>query len=222
MTLFRDLLRISSQFVEKQKGYWDHTAWLSLLKDAQEKGVQLTADMQTYLGTIVQSMKKIYETSSFKQGFGKGLSDITKVMYEQTVSFVEQTKGKWDHEGWEGFLKDLQKMGITITEEGRAYLGELLEAARKFYVNLPTKGDEVISATDEASQVVAATIVAAVAATVENPESAKTVTKAVEKVPEVTEKKPRGRKPAAPKVEPAAKKTAKTPAKSPGRKKTAK
>ncbi|MBF0464735.1 MAG: hypothetical protein HQK88_09145 [Nitrospirae bacterium] len=204
MTLFRDLLRISSQFVEKQKGYWDHNAWLSLLKDAQEKGLQLTSDMQTYLGTIVQSMKRIYETSSFKQGFGKGFSDATKVMYEQTVNFVEQTKGKWDHAGWEGFIKELQQKGINMTEEGRAYLGELLEAAKKFYITLPTRSVEDKPAESENPP-------STTAAEVEKPAAPETE-------PTTVEKKPRVRKTAAPKADSDTKKTTK----SPGRKKTVK
>ncbi|MEO5357795.1 MAG: hypothetical protein H7844_10915 [Nitrospirae bacterium YQR-1] len=180
MTLFRDLLRISSQFVEKQKGYWDNNAWLNLLKDAQEKGVQLTGDMQAYLGTIVEAMKRIYETASIKQGLGKSLAEVTKVTYEQTVSFIEQTKGKWDHAGWEKFVKDVQQKGIALTEESRAYLGELLEAARKFYITLPAKGvPEMTEITPAAEKKATESAPASVEepTTVENPKTAETVSK---------------------------------------------
>ena len=31
--------------------------------------------------------------------------------------FVERHKGAWDHAKWEGLLSDIQKKGVSVTEE---------------------------------------------------------------------------------------------------------
>ncbi len=59
MALFEDLIKFSSQFVERQKGIWDHNAWLGFLLDVQKTGIALTDEMQNYLGLILESMRKL-------------------------------------------------------------------------------------------------------------------------------------------------------------------
>lgn len=137
MTIFDELIKRTSQFVEKQKGIWDHTKWQGFLSDIQEKGVNLTEETRNYLGSVVESMKKFYENSS---DTGKKLMGIVS---DQVAQFVEKTKGKWDHLGWEKFVKDIQKKGIDLTDETRSNLGVILESAKRFYSNLPLKAPEV-------------------------------------------------------------------------------
>ncbi len=45
MAIFDDLIKRASEFVEKQKGAWDHSKWQEFLSDAQKKGVKLTEDI---------------------------------------------------------------------------------------------------------------------------------------------------------------------------------
>ncbi|MBF0556369.1 MAG: hypothetical protein HQK96_17770, partial [Nitrospirae bacterium] len=45
----------------------------------------------------------------------------------------KKTQGTWDHMGWELFIKDLQKRGLSLTEEATTYLGGVLEAAKELY-----------------------------------------------------------------------------------------
>ena len=137
MTIFDELIKRTSQFVEKQKGIWDHTKWQGFLSDIQEKGVNLTEETRNYLGSVVESMKKFYENSS---DTGKKLMGIVS---DQVAQFVEKTKGKWDHLGWEKFVKDIQKKGIDLTDETRSNLGVILESAKRFYSNLPLKAPKV-------------------------------------------------------------------------------
>ncbi len=131
MAIFDDLIKRASEFVEKQKGAWDHSKWQDFLSDAQKKGVKLTEEMQNNIGQLLESIKKFYESSTDtgKKGI-ENLSDLT-------AKFIEKTKGQWEHLEWEKFVKDIQQKGIDLTEETRSFLGEILENSKKFYFSLP-------------------------------------------------------------------------------------
>ncbi len=126
MVGFDVLVDLAGKFVESQKGVWEHTAWLGFLSDVQKKGVELTDDTKTYLGLVLEGMKKVYEATAAT----KGISDLT-------VDFIKKTKGIWDQSGLEIYLKDLQKKGHDLTDETRSYIGEVIEASRKVYTVLP-------------------------------------------------------------------------------------
>ncbi len=141
MALFDDLIKKSSEFVEKQKGIWDHTAWTNFISDSQKKGVKLTEDMQNYLGTVLESMKKFYSTSTIgkdvSDNIGSSAEKIMSVVSEQTSKYIQKTKGVWDHSGWENFLKDIQNKGVELTEETKSFIGDMLESVKKFYTSIP-------------------------------------------------------------------------------------
>ncbi|MBF0459330.1 MAG: hypothetical protein HQK99_15680 [Nitrospirae bacterium] len=136
---FEDLIELASKFVEQQGGKWDHTAWLEFLSNIQKKGFYLSNDMQSYLGSMLESMKKLYTSVS-------STTEIQNIMLgisENTINFIKKTQGTWDHTGWELFIKDLQKGGLSLTEETTTYLGGMLEAARELYtfpIKVPGKG----------------------------------------------------------------------------------
>ncbi|WP_420266884.1 hypothetical protein [Candidatus Magnetominusculus dajiuhuensis] len=126
---FEDLIELASKFVEQQGGKWDHTAWLEFLSNIQRKGFYLSNDMQSYLGSMLESMKKLYSSVS-------STAEIQNIMLgisENTINFIKKTQGTWDHMGWELFIKDLQKRGLSLTEETTTYLGGVLEAAKELY-----------------------------------------------------------------------------------------
>ncbi|QWR77740.1 hypothetical protein [Candidatus Magnetomonas plexicatena] len=127
---FEELIERASKFVESQGGKWDHMAWLEFLSDMQKQGFNLSHDMQSYLGSMLESMKKLYGTVMSTKGFENVLLDIS----ENTISFIKKTKGTWDHIGWEAFIKDVQKTGVSLTEETTTYLGGVLEAAKELYM----------------------------------------------------------------------------------------
>ncbi len=129
MASFDDLIELSTKFVAQQGGKWDHTAWLEFLSDIQKMGYNLTHDMQSYLGSMLESMKKLYGTTTATTG----LESIILGIANNTVNFIKQTRGMWDHQGWETFLKELQKKGVDLTEESTTYLGGILEAAKELY-----------------------------------------------------------------------------------------
>ncbi|MEO5357476.1 MAG: hypothetical protein H7844_09280 [Nitrospirae bacterium YQR-1] len=127
---FEELMERASKFVELQGGKWDHMAWLEFLSEMQKQGFHLSHDMQSYLGSMLESMKKLYGTFMSTKGFENVLLDIS----ESTIIFIKKTKGTWDHVGWEAFIKDVQKTGISLTEETTTYLGGVLEAAKELYM----------------------------------------------------------------------------------------
>ncbi len=127
MVGFDVLVDLAGKFVESQKGVWEHTAWLGYLSDVQKKGDEMTDDTKTYLGLVLEGMKKVYKATADT----KGISDLT-------VDFIKKTKGVWDQSGLEAYLKDLQKKGYDLTDETRSYIGEVIEASRKVYTVLPS------------------------------------------------------------------------------------
>ena len=47
--------------------------------------------------------------------------------------FVTTQKGIWDHGAWTNFLSEVQTQGFDISGDLQPYLGELLEAMKRFY-----------------------------------------------------------------------------------------
>jgi chromosome segregation ATPase len=59
-SLFDDVLNSAKEFVEKHKGTWDHAKWESFLSDIKKKGVSVTEDMSNTVGSVLESIKKLY------------------------------------------------------------------------------------------------------------------------------------------------------------------
>jgi len=49
------------------------------------------------------------------------------------AKFVVDHKGQWEHEDWEAFVGEAQKLGIEDNDENKRELGNILEAAKGFY-----------------------------------------------------------------------------------------
>ena len=132
MTLFNDLIKRASQFVEKQKGVWDHSKWQAFLSELQQKGDEMTEEMKDHLGVVLESMKKYYKNATVT---GRKMhAEIS----DQAAKLVEKTRGKWEHLDWEKFVADIQKKGVELTEEAKKDLGDVLESAKKFYSVMPS------------------------------------------------------------------------------------
>src|SRR3990172_433973 len=136
MARFDDLVKQAFDFVETRQGMWDHNGWLNFLGDVQNKGVQLTDEIQGYLGLILDSIKK------FNQNVADAKERIIEAICEEIVCFIEQTSGIWDHAGWENFLSSVTNKGILLSEEAISQLGSILEAAKLLYKSLPVDFNE--------------------------------------------------------------------------------
>ncbi|MBF0565943.1 MAG: hypothetical protein HQK89_11925 [Nitrospirae bacterium] len=126
---FDDLIELATKFVEQQGGKWDHAAWLEFLSEIQKNGYNLSHDMQSYLGSMLESLKKVHGSIN---STGR-IESVMLGLSESTVNFIKSTKGMWDQSNWDSFLKDLQKKGLELTDETTSYVGGVLEAAKELY-----------------------------------------------------------------------------------------
>ncbi|MBF0567137.1 MAG: hypothetical protein HQK89_18080 [Nitrospirae bacterium] len=133
MGQFDDIVELAAKFVEQQKGVWDHTAWMNFLNEVKEMGFEMTDDLKSYLGSLLEAMKKFYSASTATENINKAMTGIA----EDTVSFIKKTKGMWDHSAWEDYLSEVQKKGLNVTDETMKYLGGILESSKELYVFPP-------------------------------------------------------------------------------------
>lgn len=59
-----DLVSRTSEFVEKQKGRWDHAAWEKLVKDVSSHGIEMSDDARRHLGNMLEAVKHFYNELS--------------------------------------------------------------------------------------------------------------------------------------------------------------
>ncbi len=57
-----DMTDITAKFVINNRGVWDHAQWEKYLKDIQKTGIELNAETQNYIGGLLESARKLYET----------------------------------------------------------------------------------------------------------------------------------------------------------------
>jgi len=51
--------------------------------------------------------------------------------------FVTRQQGDWCHEDWEALLQEAGALGVTLNDESKRCLGNMLENARYFYCLAP-------------------------------------------------------------------------------------
>lgn len=60
-----------------------------------------------------------------------------KSVVNDSVVFIREHSGVWDHSDWEEFVKTAQQNSLTLSESTTAYLGGILEALKALYVLPP-------------------------------------------------------------------------------------
>lgn len=50
---FEELTKLASDFVTSQRGIWDHKAWMDFLAGVQQRGAEISEDMQSKLGNLL-------------------------------------------------------------------------------------------------------------------------------------------------------------------------
>ncbi len=129
---FDNLIDLAGQFVNANKGGWDHNAWMASLSEVQKNGFELSDNLRIYLGLVLEAMKKVYNATTAM----KGMENITSDMSTHTVNYIKKNNGFWDDAGWEAFLKDFQGKGFDLTDEIKAYLVGVLDAAKELYTQV--------------------------------------------------------------------------------------
>ena len=93
MALLEKLTKKAAQFVEKQKGVWDHPKWQAFLSDAEKVGVTMNEELQRYLGAVTETMKKVYEhTKESSSIVAGGTPDIDDLEESETGVAAQPVK----------------------------------------------------------------------------------------------------------------------------------
>ena len=62
----RRLLERASEFVEAQKGWWEHPDWEGFLERLGNDGFQLSEEVEPPIGNILEIFKEYYHTGRFQ------------------------------------------------------------------------------------------------------------------------------------------------------------
>jgi len=131
---FEELTKLASDFVASQKGMWDHTAWMDFLSRVQQKNVDISEDMQSKLGDLLEAMKEYHTAVTSTEDIEKAM----RTVFDESVAFIKRQKGVWGHAEWEDFVKTIQQNTRTWSEGTEAYLGGVVESLKAFYELSPT------------------------------------------------------------------------------------
>lgn len=128
-----EIVRLAGDFVTRKEGTWDHADWLGFLTTLQQKGIDLSEEMQAYVGQLLEAIKRFYQATASTQGVEKALATVVK----DSVNFVRVHHAVWGHDEWEDFTRRVQENTLNLSEETTAYLGSILESMKAFYAIAP-------------------------------------------------------------------------------------
>ena len=123
------LTDLAADFVEKQKGIWDHTAWTNFLSRVKNEGFDITEEMQSHLGELLEAMKRFYAAAASTESIENAMRNVAN----ESVAFVQRHKGVWGHTEWEEFMSTAQRNTRSLSEGTKEYLGGVLESIKVFY-----------------------------------------------------------------------------------------
>ncbi len=61
---------------------------------------------------------------------------VQKVL-DEAGKFVSSNSGVWEHSDWEAFLAQVEKLGFELDDEIKRNVGNILEASKDLYHQLP-------------------------------------------------------------------------------------
>ncbi len=129
-TPFDELIKLACDFVIRQRGVWDHSAWLDFLSRVEQSGINIPQDMQSYLGEIVEAIKQFHAAIVSVQGTMLALDKLAL----DSAEFIIKHNGMWSRTEWEAYSKSVSKNTIYLSEEMVTYLGGILESMKTYYI----------------------------------------------------------------------------------------
>jgi predicted flap endonuclease-1-like 5' DNA nuclease len=126
---FEELAKLATDFVTARKGFWDHAAWTDFLSNVQTKGFDISEEMQSSLGELLEAIKRFYGAAGSTESIEKAMSAVIN----DSVAFVERHNGVWGHPEWEDFVKTVRQNTHSLSEGATEYLGGMLESMKVFY-----------------------------------------------------------------------------------------
>jgi predicted flap endonuclease-1-like 5' DNA nuclease len=155
---FEELTKLAADFVTKQKGMWDHSAWTDFVSRVKKEGFDITEEMQSHLGGLLEAMKQFYTAAASTES----IENAMKTVVNDSVAFIKRQKGVWGHTEWEEFMGTIQQNTRSLSEGTSAYLGGVLESIKVFYSLSPAlPGRQPASAVPTTSSSVARPVSAA-------------------------------------------------------------
>ena len=130
---FEELTKLATDFVTTQKGLWDHTDWNDFVSNVKAKGFDVSEEMQSSLGDLLEAIKRFYVVAGSTVSMEKAM----KAVVNDSVTFVKQHKGAWGHSDWEEFVKTVRQNTLSVSEGATEYLGGVLESMKVFYALSP-------------------------------------------------------------------------------------
>ena len=131
--LLEELTKLASDFVNAQKGTWDHKAWMNFLSLLQQKGIATSEEMQAQLGDLLEAMKEYHAALSSTEDIEQAMGSVLN----ESVAFIKRQQGVWGQAEWEDFLKTAQQNTHTWSAGMEAYVGGVLESLKVFYRSAP-------------------------------------------------------------------------------------
>lgn len=58
-----------------------------------------------------------------------------EAILERSAKFVVEKNGQWDHQGWEDFLGSVSGLGLTLDDDTKRHLGNILESSKHLFEN---------------------------------------------------------------------------------------
>lgn len=130
---YEELTKLATNFVTTQKGFWDHAAWMDFVSSVQDKGFDISEEMQSNLGDLLGAMNRFYTACAATESIEKTM----KAVVHDSVEFVNAHKGVWDHSDWEEFVKTAQQNTLSLSGGTTEYLGGVLESIKVLYALSP-------------------------------------------------------------------------------------
>ena len=93
---------------------WDHTDWMDFRSRVQQKGVEMSEDMQSKLGDLLEAMKEYHSAVSSTDDVEKAMSTV----FNESVAFIKRQKGVWGHAEWEDFWTSMSSQVVDGSRLG--------------------------------------------------------------------------------------------------------
>jgi hypothetical protein len=133
-TPFYELVKLANDFVIQQRGVWDHSAWMDFLSRVEKKEINLSGNMESSLGEMIEAIKQFHMAILSIEGTMLALDKLVR----DSAEFIMKNKGMWGHAEWVAYSRGVDKNTIYLSEEMSTYLGGILESMKAFYITAPS------------------------------------------------------------------------------------
>ena len=129
-TTLDELVQLAGDFVVEQRGVWDHATWMDFVSRVESLGINISEEMETYLGELVEAIRK-FHTSILS-------AEVTMLALNKLVAdsaqFIIKQNGVWGPAEWVAYCRTVNTGTIYLSDEMRSYLGGILESIKTCFL----------------------------------------------------------------------------------------